>query len=275
MAGHVTLIPVRIDRLRWLEPPAALHARFADARARIEAAVAQGAGEEVYTVGRRSVYRAEVPGLGLVAIKELRSEALARQLWLRWGAEPPAEREYRAGVAFEVRGGRTPANLGAALERNAIGLARVLIFTRWLEGSPTLTHWLAARPGPPQPPLLATLASQIVAAARLGLVHRRHSSNNLMVLEQDGEPLLYTIDFAHATLEPGLSLPGLACDAARIARWILHEQIWSRASVHGFFTAVADEVRKETPAGDDFVACLDAELEAVIRNPSARRKLDA
>ncbi len=275
MAAHVTLTPVRTDRLRWLAPPAALHATFADARARIEVAIAQGAGEEVYTIGRRSVYRAEVPGLGLVAIKELRSVSLARQLWLRWIAEPPAEREYRAGVAFEARGGRTLANLGAALERNAIGLARVLIFTRWLEGSLTLTGWLAARPGPPQPRLFATLASQIVAAARLGLVHRRHSSNNLMVVEQNGEPLLYTIDFAHATLGPGLNLPGLACDVARIARWILHEQIWSRASVQGFFEAVAADVRTETPPGEDFVAQMDRELEAVIRDPSARLDLGA
>ncbi len=275
MAAHVKLRPVRPDRLRWLASPVALRATFAEVRARIEAAVAQGAGNEVYTVRQRSIYRAEVPELGAVAIKELRTSSLTHQLWFRWIAEHKGEREYRAGSAFEARGGRTPANLGAALERSATGLARVLIFTRWLDGSATLTRWLAARPGPPQTQLYATLASQIVAAARLGLVHRRHSSNNLLVVEEHGEPLLYTIDFAHATLESGLSLPGLACDTARIARWLLREQIWSRVNVLAFFEAVAAEVRDQTPSGVDFVARIEAELEAVIRNPSARRKLVA
>jgi hypothetical protein len=275
MAPTPTLRPVRPDRLRWLEPPAALHERLAEVRSRIEAAAARGTDEEVYTVGSRSVYRAEVPELGAVAIKELRNESLTRQLWFRWLVEHKAEREYRAGIAFEALGGRTPANLGAALERSAIGLARVLIFTRWLDGSVTLTRWLAAQPGGPQPRLYATLASQIVAAARLGLVHRRHSSNNLLVLEEHGEPVLFTIDFAHATLEPGLSLPGLACDTARIARWLLREQIWSRANVQAFFEAVASEVRDQTPSGVDFVARIESELDAVIRNPSARRRLVA
>jgi hypothetical protein len=275
MAAPVTLRPVRPDRLRWLAPPAALHATFAEVRAQIETAVAQGKGDEVYTVRQRSVYRSDIPGLGAVAIKELRSGSLTRQLWFRWIAEPKGAREYRAGVAFELRGGRTPTSFGAALECNAIGLPRVLLFTRWLEGAVTLTRWLAAQPGPPQPRLHAKLAAQVVAAARLGLVHRRHSSNNLLVLEERGEPVLYTIDFAHATLESGLSLPGLACDAARIARWLLHEKIWTRENAQGFFDAVVAEVRKETPAGEDFAARLSRELEAVTQNPSARRELGA
>jgi hypothetical protein len=275
MTLNPTLRPLRPDRMRWLEPPASLYEKLAHVRSRLEAAAARGAGEEVYTVRWRSVYRAEVEGLGAVAIKELRNESLLRQAWFGWIAEHPAEREYRAGIAFEARGGRTPANLGAAVERNALGLARVLIFTRWLDDSPTLTRWLAARPGPPQPRLYTTLASQIVSAARLGLFHRRHSSNNLLVVEERGEPVLYTIDFAHATLEAGLSLSGLACDTARIARWLLREQIWSRANAHAFFEAIAAEVREQTPSGVDFVASIDSELEAVIRNPSARRNLDA
>jgi hypothetical protein len=274
MGGHATLTPVRPERLRWLEPPAPLRETFADLRARLENAT-RGAGEAVYTAHRRSVHRAEAPGLGPVAIKELRNPSPVRQLWFGWLAEHPGVREYRVGVAFEARGGRTLVNLGAALERNAIGLARVLLFTRWLDGAVTLTRWLAAQSGPPAPRLLASLAGQLAAAARLGLVHRRHSSNNLLVVMQRGEPVLYTIDFPHASLGPDLDLPGLACDVARIARWILREQIWSRASVQAFFEAVASEVRAQTPAGEDFAARIGGELEAAIRDPSARRELAA
>jgi len=268
------MAPARAERLRWLEPPAALRASFGDVRARLEAALASGTSVEVYSVNRRSVYRSEVPGIGAVAVKELRNDSLLRQLWYGRVAAHPAEREYRAGIEFEARGGCTPANLGAALERNALGLSRVLLFTRWLEGNVSLTDWLAARSGPPSPALLATLAAQIVAAARLGLVHRRHSSNNLLVIEERGEPRLYTIDFAHATLEAGLNLPGLACDVARIARWLLIEKIWTREAAERFFEAVAGEVRAEAPPGEDYVARIGRELEAVIRDPSARRVIE-
>ena len=275
MGGHATLSPVRPERLLWLEPPGPLQATFADVRARLEAVAARGPSEQVYTAHRRSVHRAEVPLLGPIAIKELRNPSLARQLWFGWLAEHPGMREYRVGVAFEARGGRTLSNLGAALERSPFGLARVLLFTRWLDGALTLTRWLAAQPGPPEPRLHASLAAQVAAAARLGLVHRRHSSNNLLVVVQHGEPVLYTIDFPHARLGPGLDIAGLACDVARIARWILHEKIWSRASVQAFFEAVAGEVRSETPPGEDLAARMARELEAVIRDPSARRELDA
>lgn len=272
MGGHATLSPARPERLHWLEPPVRLHESFADIRARLEGAVARGEGEEFYRESRRRLYRAEVPGIGGIAIKELYNSSIVRQFWFDHFEEHTGLREYRAGVEFETRGGVTLTNLGAARERNAIGLVRVLIFTRWLEGAVTLTRWLAAQSGSPGPRLYACLAAQVATAARLGLVHRRHSSNNLLVVMQRGEPVLHTIDFPHATFGKGLDLQGLACDVARIARWILHEQIWSRESVHAFFAAVAAEVRAETPAGEDLVARMDRELEAVIRNPSARRE---
>jgi hypothetical protein len=139
----------------------------------------------------------------------------------------------------------------------------------------TLTRWLAERAEPPEPGLLGGLASQLAASARLGLVHHRHSSNNLLVVMQRGEPVLYTIDFPHATLGAGLDPAGFAVDVARIARWILHEKLWSRATVRDFFEAAAAEVRAETPPGEDLAARMARELEAVIRDPSARRPVTA
>jgi hypothetical protein len=272
MGDHATLTPARPERLHWLETPPPLREDADDLRARLEAIVARGDTTQVYAAHRRSVYRAEDPALGPIAIKEVRNPSPARQLWYSWFAEHSGVREYRVGLAFAARGGRTLNSLGAALERSPFGLARVLLFTSWLQDAVTLTSWLAERAGPPDPRLLATLAAQIAASARLGLVHHRHSSNNLLVVMQHGEPLLYTIDFPHATLGAGLDTAGLAADAARIARWILHEKLWSRAAVQSFFEAVAAEVRAETPPGDDLAARMSRELEAVIRDPSARRR---
>jgi hypothetical protein len=275
MGDHASLSPARPERLRWLEPPP-LRDAPRDLRARLERIMARGDTREVYVAHRRSLHRAEDPLLGSIAIKELRNPSLPRQLWFGWLAEHPGVHEYRVAIAFAARGGRTLDSLGAAVERSPIGIARVLLFTRWLDGAVTLTQWLAGRSQPPPPALLASLASQIAASARLGLVHRRHSSNNLLVVLRQGDPdpthpVLYTIDFPHATLGAGLDLDGLAADAARIARWILHEKLWSRAVVAEFFQAVAAEVRAETPPGHDLAALMARELEAVIRDPSARR----
>jgi hypothetical protein len=272
MGDHASLAPVRAGRLRWLEPAPPLRDAPRDLRARLEQLAARGDAREVYTAHRRSVHRVEDPQLGAIAIKELRNPGLPRQIWFGWLAEHPGLHEYRVGVAFAERGGRTLTSLGAAVERSPFGLARVLLFTRWLEGAVTLTRWLAERSQPPQPGLLAALASQIAAGARLGLVHRRHSSNNLLVVMQQGDPILYTIDFPHATLADGLDTEGLANDVARIARWILHEKLWSLAAVQSFFEAVAAEVRAETPPGEDLAARMSRELEAVIRDPSARKR---
>ena len=271
MGDHASLRPARPERLCWLEPAARPPGAPDDLRARLARIVARGAASEVYAARRRSVHLAEDPQLGSIAIKELRNPSLPRQLWFGWLAEHPGVHEYRVGTAYAARGGRTLTNLGAALEHSAFGLARVLLFTLWLHGAVTLTRWLADQGSPPPRSLLASLASQIAAGARLGLVHHRHSSNNLLVVMQHGEPVLYTIDFPHATLGDALDTSGLAADVARIARWILHERLWSRETVQDFFEAVAAEVRGETPPGDDLAARMARELEAVIRDPSARR----
>jgi len=275
MGDHATLDPARPERLRWLEPPPPLREEHEAVRARLEKIAAGGAATQVYAAHRRSVHRAEDPELGEIAIKELRNSSIPRQLWFGWFAEHPGVREYRIGLAFAARGGRTLTSLGAALEDCRFGLARVLLFTRWLNDSMTLTQWLAERARPPEPALLATLATQIAAAARLGLVHNRHSSNNLLVVMEHGEPILYSIDLPHATLGAGFDPAGLAADTARIARWILHEKLWSRANVQDFFAAVAAEVRDQTAPGDDLAARMARELDAVTRNPGARRPASA
>ena len=163
MGDHASLRPARPERLRWLEPPLALPDAPDDLRARLAQIVARGAPARCIPPAAAACISPKIPELGSIAIKELRNPSLLRQLWFGWLAEHPGVREYRAGIAFAARGGRTPTNLGAALERSPFGLARVLIFTRWLHGAVTLTRWLAEQASPPPPSLLASLASQIAA----------------------------------------------------------------------------------------------------------------
>ena len=260
------------ERLRWLEPPPHLRDGFAQIRARLEAITVRGGAVRMYAARRRSVFRFDDPELGRLTIKEMVNPSLARQLWYGWFSEHPAVREYRNAVEFEARGGVTPGVLAAVLELGALGgLERVLLFTRWLEGARTLTGWLAGRPGPPAPGLLATLASQLVAAARIGLVHGRHSSENLLVVTRGSEPILYTIDFPFAHLGSGLDPAGLVRDVARIAHWLLHEKVWPRETVRALFEAVASEVCAETGPRMALAAQMASELEAVTNALASRR----
>ena len=180
-----------------------------------------------------------------------------------------ASRSRRAAAAPS----RTWARRSSAI---AIGLARVLLFTRWLDGAVTLTRWLAAQPGPPEPRLLASLASQLAAAARLGLVHRRHSSNNLLVVMQHGEPAPLHDRFS--VREPR-ARPRL-CPASP-ATWRA-SRAGSCASRSGRARACRPSSRRWPPrcAHRRRPARISprasaSELEAVIRDPSARRELAA
>jgi hypothetical protein len=101
-------------------------------------------------------------------------------------------------------------------------------------------------------------------------VHGRHSSNNLLVVEREGEPVLHTIDFPHARLAAGLDRAGLARDTARIARWILHERLWPREAATALFAAVAAEACPEPGHAPAFAAQMERELEHVLRIPSRR-----
>jgi hypothetical protein len=272
MGRTATLARAPRERLRWLEPPPRLRDGFAEIRERLEAIVVRGGVVRMYSARRRSVFRADDPVLGRLTIKELYNPSRLRQLWYGWLAEHGAVREYRNAVEFEARGGATPGVLAAALEIGPLGgLERVLLFTRWLDRALTLTAWLAERPGPPPPSLLANLAYQIVAAARLGLVHGRHSSENLLVVTRGGEPVLYTIDFPFAHLGSGLDPAGLARDVARIAHRILQEKAWPRETVLAFFQAVASEACSESGPRAALAAQMARELEAVTQALASRR----
>jgi RIO-like serine/threonine protein kinase len=191
----------------------------------------------VYFAKRRRIFLVDDEMLGRVAIKEMRYEGAMRRLrygYLRYG---DAMREFRVGSAFEALGGQTPGFLAAAVERNVFGLRRVLLFIRWLDGVETLTDYFA-RLDSLGSDVFSRLADALIAAARLGLVHGRHSSENILVDTRGAAPSFYVIDFAYARLGQGFDADGFVRDLARIVHWLWHKQILDPTQTDSLFECV-------------------------------------
>ncbi len=226
------------SRFVWLAPPAMSEDEFVRARARLQQLLAIPHRNEVYRAKRRSIFVVEDATLGRIAIKEMLYDGAMRRLWFRYPRHRDATREFRVGSAFEALGGQTPNFFGAALERNVFGLERVLVFIRWLDGVETLTDYLA-RIGPPSSDVFERLADALITAARLGLVHGRHSSENILVDTRAEQPAFYAIDFAFSRLGSGFDANGFIRDLARIAHWLWHEQILDPSQMQALFECVA------------------------------------
>jgi tRNA A-37 threonylcarbamoyl transferase component Bud32 len=236
MAG---LEPADPERLVWVAPEGASAAEFAALRPRLEKLVVTPRADEVYTAKRRSIYRSLVPGLGAVGIKELRNPGRLRQLWLRHVREHPALREFRVGARFRALGGRTPPLLAAASEQGVLLLRRVFVFVRWLDGAETLREHLARSGGEPPAELLARLAGDMAAAARLGLVHGRHSADNLLVVRDEGGLAFEPIDFAYARIADGFEAEGFVADVVRVAATLLLRGDCTREAAGRLFDEIA------------------------------------
>jgi len=194
-----------------------------------------------------------------VAIKEMRHEGAMRRLWFRYPRHRDATREFRVGSAFEALGGLTPNFLGAALDRSVLGLERVLLFIRWLDGVETLTEYLA-RLDSRAAEVFERLADALIASARLGLVHGRHSSENILVDSSGDLPVFYTIDFAFSRLGDGFDANGFVRDVARIAHWLCHEQVLDPPQVQALFECVARRAWDSAPEQSARVSRLGKEL---------------
>lgn len=256
--------PARPARLRWLAPAGVGEVEFAARRARLEHIAAAPRSREVYRAKRRAIHRIDDPVLGPLAVKELRNRSPLRSLRFGWLQEHRGLREFRIGAEFAARGGATPGFLAAALERGPLGLRRLLLFLPWLEGAVTLTGYLRARGPEPDAVLLDAVAACLVESARLGLVHGRHSSENLLVTEAAAGAELHVIDFAYSRLGPGLDSGGLVDDAARVAHRLLHEGACSRRAVERLFDRIAELAWSPTEASGRRAA-LDRRLAAALR----------
>jgi tRNA A-37 threonylcarbamoyl transferase component Bud32 len=225
--------------LSWLAPAGMAEDEFAPTRARLAGLLSRPLANPFYSAKRRSIYLVEDEVLGRVAIKEMRHDGPLRQFWFRHVRCRQALREFRVGSAFEARGGRTPTFLGAALDRNPLALRRVILFIHWLDGVETLTEYLRGQSGEPSQDRFDRIGASLVAAARLGLVHGRHSSENILVDSRGEEPVFYAIDFAYSRLESEMDELGFVRDVARIAQWLWHESVLSESALELFFERVA------------------------------------
>ena len=211
------LRPVDPRRLAWLRVEGVAEGAQDLARERLAPCLARGGLAPVYEAKRRAIYRVDDPLLGSVALKEVRSGSWLRALLFRRFLPHPALRELRAGAAFAARGGATAGLLAAALERDPLRLLRVFLCLRWVERAQSLGVFLRGLGSEPDAEALGPIAGALLAAARLGLVHGRHSGDNLLVTLASGRLEIRVIDFAHASLGAGFEPEGFARDAGRVA----------------------------------------------------------
>jgi hypothetical protein len=184
-----TMEPVDIRRLSWRRPDGCDETEFDQIRARLEGWLACADAVPIYKAKRRAIYRADDPALGSLAVKEIRSASWLREVAFRHVLEHPGLREFGTACAFASRGGATPPCLGAALEHDAFRVRRVFLFTGWADGAQTLSAFLRGLGREPEARVFVDVAESLIRAARLGLVHRRHSAENLLVLERGGRSI--------------------------------------------------------------------------------------
>ncbi|MCH7707327.1 MAG: hypothetical protein IH884_02495 [Myxococcales bacterium] len=212
------LRPARLERLVWHAPAGLTEQAFSEIQPRLEKLVTEPRGECVYQAKRRAIHRVQDEILGPLAVKEIRSDGCLRSVWFRFAAEHPGLREFRVGSEFQARGGATPAFLGAMLEGGFGHVDRVVIFMHWIEGAVELAQHLRDARTQPDRTLFERVAKRLVDDARLGLVHGRHSTNNLLLVPRHGgEPEIQVIDFAYSSLGEGLDPDGYEGDVARVA----------------------------------------------------------
>lgn len=255
------LRPASPASLSWHPAESLGSERFAELRARLEL-LAGTPHAEVYQAKRRAIYRVEDALLGAVAIKEIRSEGLARALWFRFGREHPGLREFRLGSAFEARGGRTHGFFAAAVEPRGLGINRVLLFFRWLDEACDLTEQLRRMGSEPSTELLRDVAEGLLAHARLGLVHGRHAPGNLLLVPRSEGFEVLAIDFAYASLGDGFQEAGFVRDVSRVAHQLVELKLCTRSKAREFLHLCAQPAVAASQA---------ARLEALLLEDTNRR----
>lgn len=234
------LRPARLERLVWHAPAGLTEQAFSEIQPRLEKLVTEPRGECVYQAKRRAIHRVQDEILGPLAVKEIRSDGCLRSVWFRFAAEHPGLREFRVGSEFQARGGATPAFLGAMLEGGFGRVDRVVIFMHWIEGAVELARHLRDARTQPDRALFERVATRLAEDARLGLVHGRHSTNNLLLVPRDGgEPEIQVIDFAYSSLGVGFDPGGFARDVARVAVGMVRQGGVERRKVCEFIEVAA------------------------------------
>ena len=234
------MVPAKPNRLVWLMPAGMSAEDFEPRRHSLGSLACRAQGAAVYEAKRRSIYRAEHPQLGAVAVKEIRNPNLVRRLWFRHFEEHPGIREFQVGSSFHARGGQTPSLYGAALDQNALSLGRVFLFIAWHDRAVTLSKHLASFGEAVPTRILEAVADSLATAAHLGLVHGRHSPKNMLAIPETAGDFRYeTIDFAYSHLASDFEDEGFARDVVRIADHLLIARACPVTRVNALLAAVA------------------------------------
>ena len=266
-----TMQPAQPTRLRWLAPRRAPAAAFAALRPSLDRLLALAHDDEVYTVNTRSIYRYTDPDLGPVAIKEIRFENQIQRCRAATVRRHRTLCEFRVASGFEARGGKTPKLFGGALELSRFGWSRHFIVSRWLDGAHTLSQAFKHWGDPPPDTLLERLAVELVSAARIGLVHGRHSSENILVTDLNGTAEFSVIDFSHAQLRKQFAATGFARDVARIGSRLIHERACDQATVMALFDVVA---RTAWPEPARWRQAIEREFAHILKISKQRQRLE-
>lgn len=229
--------------LKWIPPEAVPKQDFDGTRDQLLESLTNGKAQQVYTIGRRSVYCAATLGLGKIAIKESFYPHLGSRLKYRYLKEPKALHEFRIATQFHARGGQTPEMLAAALDQGAFGVRRSLLFMLWRNNAVTLTDYVRNQGGDPGLVFWQNLAKSLVDSASLGLAHGGHSSENILVTVIDDELVFDVIDFSESQLYTQFRAEAFCRDTARIARRLLAEEACSRSTIDQFIHAVATSAK--------------------------------
>jgi len=261
LAGQPNQPPPRAERMAatlqqfafadfaWSQAPHLTDDTFAAMRMALVKALAEQPAEEVYRLEHRSVYRLDVPGVGPVAVKEVRHLRWLQRMKLRYWREAKAVHEFHVHATFSQAGGRAPELLAMAQQQTLAGLPRVFLFMRWIEEARTLQKVLDDAGGELAPDQWQQVAEVVVDGARRGLVHGGHSPENILVVGPGGWRDLYLIDFAESTMYPSFQEAGFIADVQRICRRMLANEEQKRL----FVAAVSKQAWPDQQAATEHI----------------------
>ena len=258
--------------LHWLSASGMHGEEFSRIQAQLLTALANGKAEQIYTIGRRSVYQTDAPELGKIAIKESCYPSFGKRLKNRYLRKPKALNEFYVGSEFTARGGKAPEMLAAALDQGFLGIRRTLIFMQWLENATTLTDYVRAHGGHLSPQIRHKLCESLFYSASLGLAHRGHSSENVLITGNEGNPEFHVIDFSESLLhDDGFHKDSYCRDVARIARRLLGDKACDRPEVDRFINTAAAAAKEKGDAGE-FERLIQELLEQRISEVNAKKR---
>ena len=113
---------------------------------------------------------------------------------------------------------------------------------------------------------IAHLAQALIEAARCGLVHGRHSSENILVT---APPVFHTIDFSHAKIFKTFYATGFLGDLTRVAARLKLERAWSDDFIGRLFDEVAAVLRNDEISS----ASIEAEFLKILGSSKWRQRL--